>query len=305
MGAPPSTVDDMSVDTTQALPPAEERTGAAYAANLAITVGSDTIAYRRFGNPSASVPPLVLLQHFRGNLDYWDPALLDVLAADREVITVDLPGVGGSTGTTPDTVAAMARDALRFIDTLGWRVIDLLGFSLGGHIAQEIVLVRPRLVRRLVLAGTAPQGAPDLHRWSEDVYAYACADEITPDGFIALFFSGSDDSIERGWAYLQRTHARTEDRDPETTLVCRDAQYQALMTWGIPESGKLERLSAITQPTLVANGDNDTMMSTKNSRLLADHIRGAQLRIYPDSGHGFLDQYPVLFGQHIRQFLGV
>ncbi|MBN3459319.1 alpha/beta fold hydrolase [Mycolicibacterium sp.] len=294
----------MSVDTTRRAESSDERTSAAYAPNLTVAVGSDTIAYRRFGRKSVTLPPLVLLQHFRGNLDYWDPALLDVLAADREVVTVDLPGVGGSTGTTPDNVTEMTRGALRFIDILGLRVVDVLGFSLGGHIAQELALIRPRLVRRLILAGTAPQGAPDLHRWSDDVYAYACADNITPDGFVTLFFSGSDDSIKRGWEYLARTHARTEDRDPETTLVCRDAQYQALMTWGIPETGKLERLSAITQPTLVANGDNDTMMSTKNSHLLAERIRGAQIRIYPDSGHGFLDQYPMEFGQHVRQFLG-
>ncbi|SHW33373.1 putative hydrolase or acyltransferase of alpha/beta superfamily [Mycobacteroides abscessus subsp. abscessus] len=278
--------------------------GAAHAANLDIEVDGERFAYRRFGGPSATVPPLVLLQHFRGNLDYRDPAFLDVLAADREVITVDLRGVGGSTGTTPDNIADMARDALRFIDALGLKSVDLLGFSLGGHIAQEIALVRPRLPRRLVLAGTAPQGAPDLHRWSEDVYAYACADEITAEGFIALFFSGSEKSVQRGWEYLARTHARDTDRDAETTLACRDAQYQALMTWGIPESSKLERLSAITQPTLVANGDNDTMMSTKNSYLLAERIRGAQLRVYPDADHGFLDQYPVEFGQHVRQFLG-
>ncbi|KAB7753184.1 MULTISPECIES: alpha/beta fold hydrolase [Mycobacteriaceae] len=277
---------------------------AARAANLEIEVAGERFAYRRIGNPSVTLPPLVLLQHFRGNLDYWDPALLDVLAADREVLTVDLRGVGGSTGTTPDNVTDMARDALQFIDALGLTSVDLLGFSLGGHIAQEIALVRPRLPRRLVLAGTAPQGAPDLHRWSEDVYTYACADEITAEGFIALFFSGSQQSVQRGWEYLARTHARSTDRDPETTLACRDAQYQALMTWGIPESSKLERLSAITQPTLVANGDNDTMMSTKNSYLLAEKIRGAQLRVYPDAGHGFLDQYPVEFGQHIRQFLG-
>lgn len=294
----------MSVDTTRRAESSDERTSAAYAPNLTVAVGSDTIAYRRFGRKSVTLPPLVLLQHFRGNLDYWDPALLDVLAADREVVTVDLPGVGGSTGTTPDNVTEMTRGALRFIDILGLRVVDVLGFSLGGHIAQELALIRPRLVRRLILAGTAPQGAPDLHRWSDDVYAYACADNITPDGFVTLFFSGSDDSIKRGWEYLARTHARTEDRDPETTLVCRDAQYQALMTWGIPETGKLERLSAITQPTLVANGDNDTMMLTKNSHLLAERIRGAQIRIYPDSGHGFLDQYPMEFGQHVRQFLG-
>jgi pimeloyl-ACP methyl ester carboxylesterase len=251
-----------------------------------------------------TLPPLVLLQHFRGNLDYWDPALLDVLATDRELITVDLPGVGGSSGTTPDNVTDMARDALRFIDALGLKTVDLLGFSLGGHIAQEIALIRPRLPRRIVLGGTAPRGAPDLHRWSDDVFAYACGDVIDPDDFLALFFSGSESSVARGWEYLTRTHARTDDRDPETTLACRDSQYQALMTWGIPDSSKLERLSAITQPTLVANGDNDTMMATKNSYLLADRIPGAQLRIYSDAGHGFLDQYPVDFGRHIRQFLG-
>lgn len=282
----------------------DERTGAAHAPNLGIDVAGETFAYRRFGTPSATLPPLVLLQHFRGNLDYWDPALLDVLAADREVVTVDLRGVGGSTGTTPDNVGEMAGDALRFVDALGLRTVDLLGFSLGGHIAQEIALVRPRLPRRLVLAGTAPQGAPDLHRWSDDVYANACADVTTREAFLALFFSGSEHSVQRGWEYLARTTARTEDRDAATTLACRDAQYQALMTWGIPESAKLERLSAITQPTLVANGDNDTMMATKNSHLLAEKIRGAQIRIYPDAGHGFLDQYPVEFGQHIRQFLG-
>ncbi|MBI5341566.1 MAG: alpha/beta hydrolase [Mycolicibacterium rufum] len=281
-----------------------ERIDAAHAPNMSIDVCGASIAYRRLGTPSATLPPLVLLQHFRGNLDYWDPALLDVLAADREVVTVDLPGVGESTGTVPDNVTDMARDALRFIDALGFTTIDLLGFSLGGHLAQEIALVRPRLPRRLVLAGTAPQGAPDLHRWSDDVYSYACGDVINPDDFLALFFSGSEAGVQRGWEYLARTHARTEDRDTETTLACRDAQFQALMTWAIPESSKLERLSAITQPTLVANGDNDTMMSTKNSYLLADRIRGAQLRIYPDAGHGFLDQYPLDFGHHIRQFLG-
>jgi pimeloyl-ACP methyl ester carboxylesterase len=281
-----------------------EHTGAAYAANRRADAGGETFAYRRFGTPSATLPPLLLLQHFRGNLDYWDPALLDVLAADREVITVDLLGVGGSTGTTPDTVSQMARDTLRFTDALGLGTVDVLGFSLGGHIAQEIALVRPRLPRRLVLAGTAPQGAPDLHRWSDDVYGYACSDVTTPEDFAALFFSGSEQSAKSAWEYLARTQARTEDRDTPTTLACRDAQYQALMTWGIPESAKLERLSAITQPTLVANGDNDTMMSTKNSHLLAEKIRGAQIRIYPDAGHGFLDQYPVEFGHHIRQFLG-
>src|SRR5215472_7501972 len=130
-------------------------------------------AYRRIGNAARGVPPLLCLQHFRGNLDNWDPALVDRLAQDREVILLGNRGVGASTGTVPDNVPDMARDVLRFVDVLGLGQIDLLGFSLGGFVAQELVLVRPRLVRRLVLAGTAPQGAPRLHRMSDDVYALA------------------------------------------------------------------------------------------------------------------------------------
>src|SRR5205807_6279036 len=140
------------------------------AENLSVEVGDVSFVYRRFGNEETAVPPLVMLQHFRGNLDSWDPALVDRLAQDREVILVNNRGVGGSTGVVPEHVTAMARDALAFIDALGLERIDLLGFSLGGYVAQELMLLRPRLVRRLVLAGTAPQGGPDLHRWSEDVY---------------------------------------------------------------------------------------------------------------------------------------
>jgi len=281
-----------------------DEASSAFAPTSSVDVGGDTLRYRRIGAASQTVPPLVMLQHFRGNLDYWDPLLLDTLAADREVITVDLAGVGGSSGQTPDNVTDMARNALAFVDTLGISEVDILGFSLGGHIAQEIALIRPRLPRRLVLAGTAPQGAPNLHRWSDDVYRWAAGDVTAPEDFIALFFSGSEDGTQRAWEYLTRTHTRQHDRDVESSLACRDAQYQALMTWGIPESSKLEWLSAISQPTLVANGDNDTMMYTTNSHLLADRIRGAQLRLYADAGHGFLDQYPVEFGHHVRQFLG-
>ena len=132
------------------------------AENLSLEVGDVSFVYRRFGNEQTAAPALVMLQHFRGNLDNWDPALVDRLAQDREVILLDNRGVGGSTGVVPENVTTMARDALAFIDALGLKQIDLLGFSLGGHVAQELVLLRPRLVRRVVLAGTAPQGGPDL-----------------------------------------------------------------------------------------------------------------------------------------------
>jgi pimeloyl-ACP methyl ester carboxylesterase len=231
------------------------------------------------------------------------PALVDRLAADREVVLLANRGVGASTGVVPDNVEDMGRGVLRFVDALGLRQIDVLGFSLGGYVAQEVALVRPRLVRRIVLAGTAPQGAPRIHRWSDDVHALATPDVPDPAGFLRLFFSGSDDSRAKGMEYFGRISARSADRDEPVDLAARDAQLEAITRWGIPDPSKLARLAAITQPALVANGDNDTMMITDNSRLLAHHLPNGQLRIYPDSGHGFLDQYPELFGDHVRAFL--
>src|SRR3954447_18109959 len=210
--------------------------------NLSLEVGDVSFVYRRFGNERAAVPALVMLQHFRGHLDSWDPALVDRLAQDREVILLDNRGVGGSTGVVPENVTTMARDALAFIDALGLEQIDLLGFSLGGHVAQELVLLRPRLVRRLVLAGTAPQGGPDLHRWSEDVYALATPDQPTPEDLLTLFFSESEQSQAKGIESLGRLFQRDVDRDEPTDLATRDAQLAAITAWGIPDESKLNRL---------------------------------------------------------------
>src|SRR3954451_22345039 len=248
--------------------------------NLSLEVGDVSFVYRRFGNGRAAAPPLVMLQHFRGNLDSWDPALVDRLAQDREVILVNNRGVGASTGVVPENVTIMARDALAFIDALGLRQIDLLGFSLGGHVAQELVLLRPRLVRRVVLAGTAPQGGPDLHRWSDEVYALATADEPDAENLLGLFFSRSEESRTKGMESIGRLYQREVNRDEPTDLTTRDAQLAAITAWGIPDESKLNRLAGITQPTLVANGDNDTMMHTQNSHLLAERLPDARLRIY-------------------------
>jgi pimeloyl-ACP methyl ester carboxylesterase len=271
--------------------------------NLTLEVGDVSFVYRRFGNKETTSPALVMLQHFRGNLDSWDPALVDRLAQDREVILVDNRGVGGSTGVVPENVTTMARDALAFIDALGLEQIDLLGFSLGGYVAQELVLLRPRLVRRLVLAGTAPQGGPDLHRWSDEVYALATADEPGAENLLGLFFSRSEESRAKGMESIGRLFQREVDRDEPTDLATRDAQLAAITAWGIPDESKLNRLAGITQPTFVANGDNDTMMHTQNSHLLAERLPDAELRIYPDANHGFLNQYPELVADDINAFL--
>jgi pimeloyl-ACP methyl ester carboxylesterase len=259
--------------------------------------------YRRLGEPSASAPPLVWLQHFRGNLDNWDPALVDALASTREVILFDNAGVGGSTGTVPRTVTAMAHDALTFIDALELREIDVLGFSLGGYVAQELALIRPRLVRRLVLAGTGPQGGEDMHGFTDEMYLHANRDQPEAEDILALFFEQSETSVAKGREFLKRIFARTEDRDTPATLKVRDTQLDAITEWGIPDPSRLNRLAGITQPVLVANGDNDRLVPTKNSHLLAERIPNAELKIYPDAGHGFLFQYPAEFAGEVERFL--
>jgi pimeloyl-ACP methyl ester carboxylesterase len=293
------TTADTTVETTTEAPAATAMT----AENRSVEIEGATLVFRRFGNGETDALPLLCLQHFRGNLDNWDPALVDRLGTDREIILLANRGVGASTGMVPDNVEDMARDVLRFADALGLRQVDLLGFSLGGYVAQELALVRPRLIRRLVLAGTAPMGAPRIHRWSEDVQALATQDVLDPNRFVRLFFSGSEASRAKAMQFLQRISARTVDRDEPTDLAARDAQLDAFARWGMPDPTRLARLAAITQPTFVACGDNDTLMITENSSLLAHHLPNSQLRIYPDSGHGFLDQYPEQFGEHVRAFL--
>ena len=260
-------------------------------------------AYRRLGEPSASAPPLVSFQHFRGNLDNWDPALVDALARTREVILFDNAGVGGSTGTVPRTVTAMAHDALSFIEGLELREIDVLGYSLGGYVAQELVLIRPRLVRRIVLAGTGPQGGEDMHGFKDEMFVHANREAPGAEDVLALFFERSETSVAKGKEYLQRIFTRTDERDTRATLEVRDAQLDAITTWGIPDASMLNRLAGITQPVLVANGDNDRMVPTKNSHVLAERLPNARLKIYPDAGHGFLFQYPAEFAGEAERFL--
>jgi pimeloyl-ACP methyl ester carboxylesterase len=257
-------------------------------------------AYRRFGRPSEL--PLVLLQHFRGNLDNWDPALTDALAVEREIILVDYPGVGSSTGEPNRTIAETARQMIAFIDGLGPERIDLIGFSIGGFVAQEMALVRPTLVRRLVLAATGPKGAPGMHGWREDIAA-AARGKSNLENLLYIMFAHSDTSQAKGREFLGRFLERREGRDTPTSDRARDAQYDAIVDWGIPDHGALQRLTGIQSPTLVIQGDNDLMIPTKLSHLLAGLIPTAGIRIYPDASHGFLFQYPADVAEHINEFL--
>jgi len=257
-------------------------------------------AYRELG---AGEVPLVLLQHFRGNLDNWDPALIDDLAARRRVVTFDNVGVGGTTGTTPNTVAAMAHGAIAFVEAMGFTTVDLLGFSIGSFVAQEIALIRPDLLRRVVLGSSAPQGAPGMHGWAPDVIEAVGQPEPNPQGYIDVFFAPTASSRAAGQQAAGRIFGRTTNRDAPTTWQTRQAQYDAVCTWGIPNHSLLERVGAIDLPVLVANGDSDPMILPRYSYLLAGLLPNARLIIYPDSAHGFLFQHHTQFAADVDSFL--
>jgi pimeloyl-ACP methyl ester carboxylesterase len=265
-----------------------------------VDVGLLRMAYRRFGAPGAT--PLVMLQHFRGNLDNWDPALTDALGAAREVILVDYPGAGGSTGEFGPTIADTARRMLAFLEALALSEVDLLGFSIGGFVAQEITLIRPALVRRLVLAATGPKGAPGMHGWREDI-ATAARAESKPENLLYVMFAHTETSQAKGMEFLGRFLARTEDRDAPTDDALRDAQYDAIVEWGIPNHAALQRLTGINRPTLVIQGDGDLMIPTKLSHLMAGLIPDARILIYLDSAHGFLFQHPARVAADVNAFL--
>ena len=259
-------------------------------------------AYRdtRGGDGAA---PLVLLQHFRGNLDNWDPALIDALASTRRVVTFDNAGVGGSTGTTPDTIEQMARDAIAFLAAMEFGQADLLGFSIGSFVAQQIALVRPAIVRRLVLASSAPQGAAGMHGWAPEVIGAIGTPQTSPQAYLDVFFARSASSQQAGKETQRRIYARAENRDQATTWATREAQYDAVCTWGIPDHALLQRVSAIGMPVFVANGDSDPMILPNYSYLLAGLIPQARVKIYPDSAHGFLFQHHAEFAADVEAFL--
>jgi pimeloyl-ACP methyl ester carboxylesterase len=268
------------------------------APTLYVEGGGIHFAYRRLG-PSTGTP-LVLLQHFSGNIDAWDPAVVNALAADRPVIAFDNAGVGRSTGQTPDTIAAMARDAVSFINALGLSEVDLLGFSLGGCIAQVIAADNQGLVRKLILVGTAPKGG-EQHLLA--VLQDAFSNTEAPDIRLPLFFTTSAASQSAGQAFLKRVKVRTEDRDSDNGKAVTDPQAKALITWCATPDPEHAILRAITQPALLVCGSHDTMLPADNAYAMFKILGNAQLLLYPDSGHGALFQHHALFVSHVRTFL--
>jgi pimeloyl-ACP methyl ester carboxylesterase len=258
-------------------------------------------AYRQFGKGSGL--PLVCLQHFRGGLDNWDPLVTDGLAKGRKVILFNNAGVASSEGQPADTIGGMAGHVIAFIDALGLTKIDLFGFSMGGFVAQDVILSRPDLIRRLVLAGTGPEGGGGMVGYPDLATRHATQEVPVEANFLYLFFYPSETSQTAGRAYWQRRHQRI-DQDPPSSMAAMKAMVHAIASWGtIPESGRYERLKEIHQPVLVVNGKTDLMVPTVNSFILQQHLPNAELVIYPDSGHGGIFQFSERFVGEATKFL--
>lgn len=259
-------------------------------------------AYRRMGTGARR--PLLMLQHFRGNLDYWDPVLVDAFARTREVITFDNVGVAGSSGRTPDTVAQMARDAIAFADALKLESVDLLGYSIGSFVAQEMALIRPSLVSRVVLASSAPRGASGMHGWAPEIIGAVGKAEPDLAEVMQVFYTASPESQRAGKESLGRIfRGRTYDRDVTISLQTCRAQYDAVCEWGIPDHGALQRLAPLSQPVFIAAGDSDKMILPRYSYLLGGLIPGARVKLYPDAAHCFLFQHHEEFAADVESFL--
>jgi len=262
-----------------------------------IEIDGTKFAYRTFG--ISSEVPIVCLQHFTGTLDNWDPIITNGLAAQRQVILIDNRGVGNSEGETPDNVQEMSLDALKVIDALGIHRCDLLGFSLGGFIAQVMATQRPELFRKIIIVGSAPQGVKVLHTFPALI---AKAMQLEPaERFLFIFFTASEKSRAKGLTTLSRLTERTTDRDKDASIQAIEAQIKAITRWGT-DAVTID-LARIQHPVLIINGSDDVMMESMNSIELFKKIPNALVSLYPDSAHGSFYQYPEIFVDQANSFL--
>jgi len=259
-------------------------------------------AYRRFGK--AGTVPLVLNMHFMGTMDYWDPAVTDGFAEGREIILFNNAGVSSSSGEVPETFAQMSANAIAFIKALGLKQVDVLGFSIGGLVAQEITLQAPDLVRRLILVGTGPRSGESMDSGTPEGKEIFGATYANPDDlWLRVHFTPSDVSQAAGREFVKRFRLRSTNRDPEVSQAAALAQRAAIGRWGAKRDHAWDYLKTIKQLVLVVNGSNDVIIYTINSYILQQNLPNAQLIIYPDSAHGSLFQYLQLFVRHVSMFL--
>jgi len=259
-------------------------------------------AYRRFGKSSGV--PLVFNMHFTGTMDHWDPSVTDGFARDREVILFDNAGISSSSGEVPTSIEEMAADAAAFIKALSLAEVDVLGFSLGGLIAQTLAITEPKLVRRVVLVGTGPRSGEGMATLTPEAQEIFGATYEEPDNlWLHVHFTPSERSQAAGRDFLKRIRLRSEGRDPEVSDKVGPAQIEALEKWGAPRENPYAYLEKLVQPTLIVNGGNDVIIYTVNSFILQQNIPNAELILYPDANHGSQFQYPDLFVRHVSMFL--
>ena len=264
-----------------------------------ISAGGVSYAYRELG-PKGRIP-VIFFVHLAATLDNWDPRIVDPIAKNRHVITFDQRGVGASTGEVPDSIEAMADDAYTFIRALGFDKIDIFSFSLGGFIAQALVVKHPELVRKLVLTGTGPAGGKDIDKVARTTYYDILRAALTrSDAKEFLFFNRNATGKPAAKAFIKRLRERTVDRDAPIKVKAFQTQLNAIKKWGRSAPADL---SKITQPTLIANGDNDRMVPSVLSEDLHRRIKGSELIIYPDSGHGGIFQFHDKFAPVAVEFL--
>jgi pimeloyl-ACP methyl ester carboxylesterase len=259
-------------------------------------------AYRDFGVANSS-PPLLLLTRFRGTMDHWDPAFLDILASERRVILFDNAGVSESTGEVATSFAGMAETTVDFVSALGLTEVDLLGWSIGGFVAQMVALNHPGLVRRLLVVGSGPGGVPGSPALDPKVAQTMTAPASTEEHFLYLFFGLDEESRQAGKESLQRLKARLSKSRAEVSAEAWGRQLQAIMKWAGGESSAWSRLEEITIPVLIANGAHDVMVDAGESFAMVRRMKNATALFYGDAGHAFLFQHPDDFGKATLDFL--
>lgn len=267
-----------------------------------VDIDGARFAFRRWGNDKTAQPPLLFLQHFRGGMDNWDPLITDGLASGREVILYNYRGCASSTGAPRNRLEHMAEDAFKFIQALGLSAVDVLGFSLGGTVAQDLARLYPQVVRKVLLLGTGPRGSvPHEHPENMNV---ALNPVPTLEDFLFLFFGRSDAAVQAGKEFWARRHQRTEQDPPSSPeLMMTQAEAAQVAYAPLDPQKPFAHLNDIKQPALILNGADDVMVPSINSWHMAQNMPNAQLLIYPDAGHGAQFQFPQRFIQHATQFL--